>query len=253
LGRYHYHGVFSSTYFNMNTKKKIIDKICKCLRLSESGNPNEAALALRQATRMMEKHGVTDKQIMAADVSESATQAGRRYNPPFWALALANLVADAFQCRNLISRKYGHAPEFRFIGLGFKAEVATYAYSVLHRYLATAIEQFELTVKQGDSPEHSPDEAEKQRRTEVFAQAWLFRVGRTVSEFVGDKTEQAVIDDYIQEKYGETPEIGSDATATQEADYGDIISGMQAANEVELYRSVGHFFQPELLQHKHAS
>jgi hypothetical protein len=27
---------------------------------------------------------------------------------------------------------------------------------------------------------------------------------------------------------------------------------MQAANEVELYRSVGHFFQPELLQQKHA-
>lgn len=233
----------------MNTNKKIIDKICKCLRLSESGNPNEAALALRQATRMMEIHGITDTQVMAAEVSESATQAGERYNPPFWALALANLVADAFQCRNLISRKYGRAPEFRFIGLGFKAEVATYSYTVLHRYLVRAIEKFELTVKQG----HSQEEAEKQRRTEVFAQAWLFRVGRTVSEFVGDKAEQDVIDDYIQEKYGDTSELCGEATGTQEADYGDIISGMQAANEVGLYRSVGHFFQPELLQHKHAS
>jgi len=82
----------------MNTNKKIIDKICKCLRLSESGNPNEAALALRQATRMMKKYGITDNQVMAAEVSESSTQAGQRYNPPFWALALANLVADAFQC-----------------------------------------------------------------------------------------------------------------------------------------------------------
>ena len=30
-------------------QEKIIDKICKCLRLSESCNPNEAASALRQA------------------------------------------------------------------------------------------------------------------------------------------------------------------------------------------------------------
>jgi hypothetical protein len=236
----------------MNTNKKIIDKICKCLRLSESGNPNEAALALRQATRMMEKHGITDNQIMAADVAESATQAGQRYNPPFWALALANLVADAFQCRNLISRKYGRAPEFRFIGIGFKAEIATYSYTVLYRHLLRAIEEFELTVKQGKSQDHTRDETEIQRRTEVFAQAWLFRVGRTVSEFVGNKAEKALIDDYIQEKYGETSEINGEATTTQEADYGDIISGMQAANEVELYRSVGHFFQPELLQQKHA-
>lgn len=104
----------------MKNNKKIIDKIYKCLRLSESGNPHEAALALRQASSMMKKHDISGAQVMAAEVTESATQAGERYNPPFWALALANLVAEAFQCRNLISRQYGKSPEFRFIGLGFK-------------------------------------------------------------------------------------------------------------------------------------
>jgi len=108
----------------MKKNKKIIDKIYKCLRLSESGNPNEAALALRQATSMMKKYGISDAQVLAAEVTESTTQAGERFNPPFWALALANLIADAFQCRNLILRQYGRSPEFRFIGLGFKTEVA---------------------------------------------------------------------------------------------------------------------------------
>lgn len=233
----------------MKTNKKIIDKICKCLRLSESGNPNEAALALRQATSMMKKYGINDAQVMAAEVTESVTQAGERYNPPFWALALANLVADAFQCRNLISRQYGRQPEFRFIGLGFKTEVASYSYTVLHRYLVRAIEEFEISVKDG----HLKDELESKRRIEVFAQAWLFRVGRTVSDFIGENTEEVIIDEYIQEKYGETNELTGEPTGTQQADYSDIMSGMQAANEVELYRSVGHFFQPELLQHKHAS
>jgi len=238
----------------MKKNKKIIDKICKCLRLSESGNPNEAALALRQANGMMQKYGITDAQVMAADVSESATQAGERYNPPFWALALANLVAEAFQCRNLISRRYGRPPEFRFIGLGFKAEVATYSYTVLHRYLVRAIEEFELSVKEnknkGDFEKHIQ---EKQRRVEVFAQAWLFRVGRTVSEFIGEDADKEIIDAYIEEKYGETAEFVGEPAETQNADYDDILSGMRAANEVELYRSVGRYLVPQLLQHKQAS
>ena len=234
----------------MKNNKKIIDKIYKCLRLSESGNPNEAALALRQATSMMKKHGISDAQVLAAEVSESATQAGKHFNPPFWALALANLVAEAFECRNLITRQYGRQPEFRFIGLGYKAEVATYSYAVLHRYLLRAIEGFEQSVEdKGDK-----DELEKQRRAEVFAQAWLFRVGRTVSEFIGaNAADKEVIDEYIQEKYGETVELAGQPANTQNADYDDILSGMRAANDVELYRSVGRFIEPQLLQHKHAS
>ncbi len=233
----------------MKNNKKIIDKIYKCLRLSESGNPHEAALALRQASSMMKKYDISDAQVMAAEVTESATQAGERYNPPFWALALANLVAEAFQCRNLISRQYGKSPEFRFIGLGFKAEVATYSYTVLHRYLLRAIDEFDLSVQDNSAENYS----EKQHRLGVFAQAWLFRVGRTVSEFIGDDADKEIIDEYIQEKYGDTAELAGEPMDTQSADYDDILSGMRAANEVELYRSVGQFIGPQLLQHKHAS
>ena len=233
----------------MKNNKKIIDKICKCLRLSESGNPNEAALALRQATSLMKKYGVSDAQILAAEVTEGATFAGERYNPPFWALALANLVAEAFQCRNLILRKYGRQPEFRFVGLGFKTEVATYSYTVLHRYLSRAIEKFTQSVEKiGEK-----DETEENRRIEVFAQAWLFRVGRTVSDFIGDVTDKEVIDEYIQQKYGETVELPSEAADTKNDDYDDILSGMRSADEVELYRSVGKFVEPQLLQQKTAS
>lgn len=232
----------------MKKNKKIIDKIYKCLRLSESGNPNEAALALRQATSLMKKYGISDAQVMAAEVTESTTQAGECFNPPFWMLALANLVAEAFQCRNLILRQYGRRPEFRFIGLGFRAEVATYSYTVLHRHLCRAMDEFKLLVN--DSSEK--DELEKKRRTEVFAQAWLFRVGRTVSEFIGENTDKAIINEYIQEKYGETAELAGEPADAQNTDYDDILSGMRAANEVKLYRSVGRFIEPQLLQHKHA-
>lgn len=233
----------------MKNNKKIIDKIYKCLRLSESGNPNEAALALRQAHGLMIKHDISDVQVMSAEMREEAIHAGKRYNPPFWALALANLVADAFSCRNLVFRQYGKTPEFRFIGLNFKPEVATYSYTVLHRQLSKAIDEFKLTLEE----ETHVDTTRENRRCEVFAQAWLFRVGRTVSEFVGENKDKSTIDDYIEEKYGETVELEREATDTKSADYDDILSGMRAANEVALYRSVGQFVEPQLIQHKHAS
>ena len=227
----------------MQNNKKIIDKIYKCLRLSESGNANEAALALRQASSLMKKYGISDAEVIAAEVSEGAVKAGERYNPPFWTLALANLVAEAFECRNLILRQYGKCPEFRFIGLGFKAEVATYSYTVLHRNLSQAIDEFKLSVEKTD----------ENRRVEVFAQAWLFRVGRTVSEFIGDNTDKVILDEYIEQKYGETVELAGEATDTENADYDDILSGMRAAHEVVLYRSVGCFTESQLLLHKQAS
>lgn len=232
----------------IKNNRKIIDKIYKCFRLSESGNANEAALALRQATKLMKKYDISDAQVLAAEVSESAIKAGEHFNPPYWALALANLVAEAFQCRNLISRRYGRLPEFRFIGLGYKAEVATYSYTVLHRYLSAAIDEFSVSAME----QKKKDEWELKRRIEVFAQAWLFRVGRTVSDFVGENTDNTIIDDYIMDKYGEAVELKKEPTKTQSADYNDILMGMRAANEVALYRSVGHFIRPRLLHQKHA-
>jgi len=241
----------------MKNNQKIIDKICKCLRLSESGNPNEAALALRQAQAMMQKYGITDAQVLAAEIEEGVIEAGERYNPPFWALALANLVAEAFQCRNLISRRYGRRPEFKFIGLGYKVEVATYSYAVLHRNLQRAIDDFLLSVKPKDllhkKESAESQEIEEQRRVEVFAQAWLFRVGRTITEFIGENADKESIDEYIEEKYGETVELTGNPTETQQADYDDILCGMRAANEVALYRSVGRFVAPQFLNHKQAS
>ena len=116
-------------------RQKIIDKICKCLRLSESCNPNEAASALRQAHGLMKKYDVTEDQILANDVSEAAVESISRYNPPYWVLALSNIVAQAFECRVFVSRRYGRRPEFRFIGMDISPEIASYTFNVLYRQL----------------------------------------------------------------------------------------------------------------------
>jgi hypothetical protein len=177
-------------------------------------------------------------------------EVGEHYNPPFWALALASLIGEAFHCRSLISRRFGRRPEFRFIGLGYQPEVATYSYMVLVRSLQRAMDEF----AQGLDESNVTDVAEVRRRQEVFVQAWLFRAGKTVAEFLHEPADKVIIDEYIQQKYGETAELSRRQPADiQYADYDDILSGMRAANDLVLYRSVGCYFKAGALEHRRAS
>lgn len=211
--------------------RKIIDKICKCLRLSESGNPHEAAMALRQAHRLMKKYRISEDLVREAIVAESVVNIGQVYTPPFWVLALANLVADTFDCRVFVARHYGRRPEYRFLGLDFSPELSSYTFEVLLRQLTAAREEFIACVTAGD-------EAERDRRGDVFAQAWLFRVAQTVRDFVRNEATLANVDAHIRAQHGETADFSREPAQTDHADYEDILCGMRAANDVSLFRSL---------------
>lgn len=229
----------------MNTQK-IIDKICKCLRLSESCNPNEAALALRQAHALMEKYSITEEQLIAADVAEASALAGERYNPPFWALALSELVAKVYTCRTLVSRRYGRQPEFRFVGMGATAEIAKYTFAVLYRNLARARDNFIHELSEASLEE-------RERRGDVFAQAWLFRIARMVADFASTPSHNESVDRYIKENYGDTQDLTGQPTPPVNEDYEDILSGMRAASGVVLLRSVSNMPAAQELYHYQVS
>jgi len=212
--------------------EKIIDKIAKCLRLSDSGNPNEAAAALRQARRLMEKYRISEADVRLADIQESGIDTGTAYTPPFWMLALANLVAGAFDCRVILARRFGCRPEYRFIGLGQSAEIATYTFRVLLRQLERSRKRFVATLDAGDE--------ERERRGDVFAQAWLFRVARTVRTFAGDPQVAETVAEHIQRRYGEVDEMSATPREAERADFEDILEGIRAADGVSLFHPVRH-------------
>ena len=210
-------------------KQKIIDKIHKCLRLADSGNPNEAAMALRQAQAMMRKYKIREEEVRDYQVNEASATSGGYYNPPYWAIALSELVAQAFDCRAYITRAQEQRPSFRFIGVNYAAAVAAYTFTVLFRQLRQARRQYmaELTID---------DKQEQLRQGNVFAQAWLFRIAKTVAEFTNDHAAQATVDDYVRQHYGETADCTREPTAPASQDYEVILSGLRAADAVELFR-----------------
>lgn len=224
---------------------KIFEKIFKCLRLSESSNPNEAALALRQAHNLMQKHNISEHQLRSARIAERVVSSSFSSNPPFWALALVNLVADVFDCRGFIDRYFKDHSEFRFIGVGSAAEVATYSFTVLLRKLTDAREEFLDSLD-------DQDELEQQRRADIFAQAWLFRVESTIKDFVGNIPLRDTVDTYVHKKYGQTGEFVTEPVETQDDDVEPILSGMRAANDVSLFKPVSPELHSARLQVLHS-
>jgi hypothetical protein len=211
-------------------KQKIIDKIQKCLRLADSGNSNEAAMALRQAQALMRKHNIREEEVRQL-INEASVNCAGYYNPPYWAIALSELIAQAFDSRAYISRQSEQRPCFRFIGVNYAAAVAAYTFTVLFRQLRRARRQYMDDLGCEDSQE-------RLRAGNVFAQAWLFRIAKTVAEFVSDSQAQAAVDSYVNEKYGHVVDTHRLPTDPVSEDYDAIVSGMRAATSVELFRPV---------------
>ena len=121
---------------------RILGKIKKCLALSASSNPNEAAIALRQAHALMERYGVSSHEITISDIGESEAQSRTmaRDKPAQWEVLLASMVGKAFGCQVMFMRhmhsrfrKPANKGAYVFVGLKHQAEVASYTASILAR------------------------------------------------------------------------------------------------------------------------
>jgi len=227
------------------TLHKIIDKICKCFRLAESANPNEAAAALRQAVGLMQKYDISEELVEAHELSvnqmneKSVTTCGTS-KPAYWILALSNLVADTFDCRVYIARNEQSKPQFVFIGADNRPEVASYLYTVLYRSLGRARANFLSSIRDEMKQINKDTVKERRRRANVFAQAWLFRVSTKVKlfknpQYSNNKINKPV-DEYVHNKYGMTSEYVDSHVQTDAPDYDDIVVGMRAAEDVNLFR-----------------
>lgn len=62
----------------MTDQNKHIEKLKKLLALAASGNPHEAALALRRARKLMDVHGITHSDIAMMILMKPSATTGRQ-------------------------------------------------------------------------------------------------------------------------------------------------------------------------------
>lgn len=164
----------------MNQKEKILNKIKKCMALGDSTNEHEAAAAMRQARKLMDKHGLTEAHVGLAEYGEEGVDLGYR-RLPGWVAALAAVVGTAFQCST-----YSSWRSVDYVGRKENAVIASYCLEVLMRQLKGSRKQFVASF-----PSYGRCGARiKRENADAYCEGWVSAVAAKVKEFAAPLTQQ---------------------------------------------------------------
>lgn len=170
-------------------KESIIKRVVKCLELAGSSNPNEAANAMRKAQELMAAHNISSEEILAAQVTEKRVTSGRASRPPAWMGMLVNMVAGAFACEPISIQRFFAPGQIAFVGIDPAPELAGYVFTVLRRQITKDRAGFRKKCR--------GKEANRTRRADLFAAAWVSAAGSKVSAFANSGKTRERIEAYL--------------------------------------------------------
>lgn len=173
-------------------KKRILDKIIRCLALSKSSNEHEAATALRQAHAMMKQHNISMDDVKFADIKFQRSSTRTARNPALYLAHLADMIAELFGCKMYLGNGEGkleYAAVFCFVGLEMHSTIASYSHDSLARQLKQArLEYMRTELKRVRLTKN------KTARADAFCHGWVATVERLVSKLVPPTTDMAMIE-----------------------------------------------------------
>ena len=220
-------------------KQAILEKIRKCMALSASSNEHEAAAALRQARKLMEAHGITDADVLAAEAGEKAAKAGADKTPARWEANLAAGTGKVFGCKVIFRQASFSGPAaWTFVGTGANFEVAKYCFEVLVRQVRRArAEHITRALKRCKT-------ATKTRRADLFCEGWVSAALGKVDSLALCNREQAALNAYLSTHYNQLAKLdarnrNAGKSQLSDRDYNDYAAGRRSGESAQLNRGVG--------------
>lgn len=213
-------------------KDKALEKIKKCLALSQSANEHEAAQALKQAQALMAKHGLTDIEVSMADVDERSGARRMANKLPGWQWGVAQLVARALGCQH-----YKRDKSMMFYGLGNRAEIAAYAFDVLFRQVNDARRRFLKTCR-ARNPKNRTYLADK------FCDGWVRGAFDVVMDFAMPEKEQKIMEAYKNHRHGKIKLtnkrcVGGVSAVVWNAGADAAMQGLGEGRKAQLHQAMG--------------
>lgn len=183
-----------------NVDESILRKIKKALALAEDsrGDPNTAAIALRQAQKLMEQHGIEMGHLAASDIGRATLESGVSISKvKTWESRLIVRIADAFGCRIMVKNGVGPKEKhyvaanitysdgtparyfamYTFIGHKSRVELAQYTAEVMLRKLLKARTAFVAGLPVMMS------RLAKSAEGDAFCLGWVNAVTATIQKF----------------------------------------------------------------------
>ena len=214
-------------------KERALEKIKKCLALSESDNPNEAEAALRQARKLMEKYRLEMADVESSRAQEYQLKVGKGTRQSAqWVRLLGLVVANAMGC--ICFFRHGTLGQsLIFIGGEGSGELAAYAYEVLARQLTNSRKKYLLEL---------PDfgKAYKRKMGTLYAEGWIRGIAQRVEQFGGmdERTERAV-SAFCDKHYPDLPLSEFKRRKVSPSEYQACLLGESDGSKVELHRPMG--------------
>jgi hypothetical protein len=210
----------------------VFRRIKKCLALSQSPEPHEAATALHQAQRLMEKYNVTMKMVERADITNKSVEAKGVSRVKRWEYLLAvSIIGRSFGCKvSWVEGRSGISfGRFNFLGQKNQVELCVYAFSVLHRQILKDRGAFVKTLPMSLSRKQVTEKADS------FCEGWLHAVNKTVIDFVQPPEVLKLIDEMYNEKAGGKAQHRHQAS---DLDHDAWCAGSARGKEAALHRPV---------------
>lgn len=238
--------------FDKEELERVLRKIKHCLALSASANEHEAATAMRQARKLMQKYRLSDLDVKLSDVTKTTSESARAYLPA-WERDLATIVAQAFNCKAYTHGKWdddakGRRERSIFIGVAPAPEIAKYAFDTLRFKVSTARRDFMAQVRKGLMPR---GRYTTETRGNHFAEAWVLMMHDKLKALVPDVDEQVAASDskalilvqnqenelieaYVKQLTNGAGAKTSKASNRSEPNLADLIAGMKAGKKAQI-------------------
>jgi hypothetical protein len=184
----------------VSDRKRILDKIGKLLNLGKDarGNANECAAALRQAQKLMDKHGVTQAELglvgYSKETVECPIQVSKKTIPLRLSL-LVHIIADAFGVKPIIGstkRQSDYSYVVHYIGPSGRVMLAVYSHTVVQRALDAAWRKY-LALH--------PEIRGMRGVRAGFESGWLEEVRNSVQELGFTEEERAATNALIEKEF----------------------------------------------------
>ncbi|WP_017047390.1 DUF2786 domain-containing protein [Vibrio anguillarum] len=213
-------------------KEKVLDKIKKLLRLAASSNPNEAALALSRAQKLMQEHGIQSDAPELAGVNDCVIDANSKAKTPtkYFGL-LAHSVAKAFGCEYYLQPTFTNM-EVVFIGHDERPKIAGYVFCVLERQLIKARKEFIESLSTRMKKQN------KTKRADQFCEGWCVGVYRKIEQFALSDKEQKELQTFKENVSGLSSCSAREAKGAGVAANESKMKGYAAAKNVTLNHGV---------------
>ena len=219
-------------------KKRIMDKIIRCLALSKSSNEHEAAMALRQAHAMMEKHGISLDDVKLADIKFKPSSIRTARRPAVYLAYLANTIGELFGCKIYLGNGEGkleYSPVFVFVGLEMHSTIASYAHDSLARQLKSArLEYMRTELKRVRLAKN------KTARADAFCEGWVVTVSKLIEKLVPLTTDMAMIEWAMKRELSLRMSNAVDRVRKNKAasSANDFVNGIVAGKDAKLHHAM---------------